>query len=125
MERAVDVANETLASVEGVDAGESPAYSRDHGDVALEAALQDETRRELVEAIAEREPVAGSELAEAIDRDPATVTHHLQRLADADLVEREREGKAIVNRLTPAAHAALRTSNNGGGHHESASDDPD
>jgi DNA-binding transcriptional ArsR family regulator len=42
-----------------------------------------------------------------VDRDASTVSHHLSRLEADGLVERERDGPAVVNRLAPATRAAL------------------
>lgn len=64
----------------------------------------------VVAAVARLEPATGRELAAVLDRTPSTVSHHLSRLAEADLVERERDGRAVVNRATPAAERALRES---------------
>jgi DNA-binding transcriptional ArsR family regulator len=48
-----------------------------------------------------------STIADALDRDPSTVSHHLSRLEEDGLVERERDGRSKVNRLAPATEAAL------------------
>ncbi|MFB6072849.1 MAG: winged helix-turn-helix transcriptional regulator [Halobacterium sp.] len=76
-------------------------------DEALRAALQDSTRAALLYALADDGPAPNGALADELDRDPSTVTHHLQRLADAGLVERERDGRRVVNSLTSSAADAL------------------
>jgi DNA-binding transcriptional ArsR family regulator len=55
-------------------------------------------------------PATGATLAEATGRDPSTVSHHLSTLADEGLVERRREGRAVVNTLTPAAEETVAAS---------------
>jgi DNA-binding transcriptional ArsR family regulator len=53
----------------------------------------------LLDALADLGTAHVGLLAEELDRDPSTVSHHLQRLADDELVVRERDGRAVVNRL--------------------------
>ncbi|WP_247000554.1 ArsR family transcriptional regulator [Halosolutus gelatinilyticus] len=79
----------------------------DEDERILAAALRDESTATVLEALAEREPATGSELADALDRDPSTITHHLSRLAEEELVERERDGRAVVNRLSGETRAML------------------
>lgn len=81
-----------------------PAYSE---QVELTAALNDEATASVLDALARLGPSSVSELATVIGRDPSTVTHHLQRLAEDDIVVREREGRTVVNRLSPDTRAAL------------------
>lgn len=74
---------------------------------ALDAALADEAPAAVLRALADHGPDSVSGLADTLERDPSTVSHHLDRLEDAGLVEREREGQAVVNRLEPAVEDAL------------------
>lgn len=76
---------------------------------AIHAALEEDGPAAVIEALAREAPVTVSGLAEAIDRDVSTVTHHLQRLDQEGIVERERKGGAVMNRLSPSARAALRS----------------
>jgi DNA-binding transcriptional ArsR family regulator len=82
----------------------------DHAAAGAElvAALEDEGTAPVLHALARLGDSHGGRLADELDRDPSTVSHHLSRLEDAGLVEREREGRAIVNRLAPEAREALR-----------------
>ena len=73
----------------------------------LEAALHDETTARIVESLAEEGPDSVSGLADRLDRDPSTITHHLDRLAEDGIVERERDGRAVVNKLSDSARIAL------------------
>jgi predicted transcriptional regulator len=73
----------------------------------LQAALQDQSTAELIDALDSQGPDSVSGLAEMLDRDPSTISHHLDRLADDGVVERERDGRAVVNRLSTRAQQAL------------------
>lgn len=73
---------------------------------ALTAALDDEATAAVLEALAE-EPDSVSGLADRLERDPSTVTHHLQRLEDEGLVERERQGRSVINRLAGGLDVAV------------------
>jgi predicted transcriptional regulator len=73
---------------------------------ALQVALESEATRSVLEALAE-EPDSVTGLADRIDRHPSTVTHHLDRLEEDGLVERERDGRAVTARLTPGARQML------------------
>jgi DNA-binding transcriptional ArsR family regulator len=74
---------------------------------ALEAALHDETTARIVEALERGGPDSVSGLADRLDRDPSTISHHLDRLADDGIVERERDGRAVVNKLADDARISL------------------
>jgi predicted transcriptional regulator len=74
---------------------------------ALDAVMHEDAPRAVLEALFEGGPASTSELAERLDRDPSTVTHHVQRLEESALVERERDGRAVVTRLDGDARAAL------------------
>jgi predicted transcriptional regulator len=73
----------------------------------LAAALDEEGAGDVLRALAGVGPSSVSGLADELDRDASTVSHHLDRLADEGLVERERDGRAVVNRLPPAVEAAV------------------
>jgi DNA-binding transcriptional ArsR family regulator len=89
-------------------------YYPDHApDVELTAALEDEATADVLDALARLGASHGGRLADELDRDASTVSHHLSRLEDAGLVEREREGRTVVNRLTPEVRAVLRGSDDG------------
>lgn len=81
-----------------------PAHTE---DVELAAAMNDEATAPIVDALARLGAVTVSDLADEDGRDASTVTHHLQRLENDGLVEREREGRAIVNRLAAEVREAL------------------
>lgn len=73
----------------------------------LNAAMEDDATARMLETVQRQEPASVSELAESLDRAASTVSYHLQRLQDAGLVEREREGGATVTRLDPFVRAEL------------------
>jgi DNA-binding transcriptional ArsR family regulator len=75
--------------------------------VELAAAMNDESTAVVLDTLARRGPSSVSELADALDRDPSTITHHVKRLEGDDLVVREREGRAILNSLSPEVRTAL------------------
>lgn len=74
--------------------------------VELAAALNDEATANVINALSHG-PTSVSELAEALDRDPSTVTHHLQRLNADGIVQRNRSGRVVMNRLSPDVRALL------------------
>lgn len=71
------------------------------------AALRDEATARVLDALARNGPSSVSALADDLERDPSTVCHHLDGLEEAALVERHREGRAVVNSLTPTARSML------------------
>lgn len=74
---------------------------------ALVASLADEATANVLRSLVNSGPASVSELAERLDRDPSTVSHHLDRLADEGLVDRERAGRAVVSSATPEVEAAV------------------
>ncbi|MFC6731521.1 helix-turn-helix domain-containing protein [Haladaptatus sp. GCM10025893] len=87
--------------------GKRRFYVSQAADIELAAALADEATAAVLDALSRLGPSSVSDLAGDLERDPSTVTHHLQRLEENDIVKREREGRAVINRLSPAAKAAL------------------
>jgi ArsR family transcriptional regulator, arsenate/arsenite/antimonite-responsive transcriptional repressor len=75
---------------------------------ALFAALADPARVRIVNLIASTgEPVCACHLVEPLDLSQPTVSHHLKRLVDAGLLEREQRGKWAYFSLTANAGARL------------------
>jgi DNA-binding transcriptional ArsR family regulator len=64
-------------------------------------ALADPTRRELLSEIANR-PATATELACGLPISRQAVVKHLGALTDAGLLERERAGREVRYRVTPA-----------------------
>lgn len=61
-------------------------------------ALSDKTRRKILEILKEGDLTAG-EIAERFEISKPSITHHLNLLYQADLVDRERQGQYIYYTL--------------------------
>ncbi|PSQ46207.1 hypothetical protein BRD15_09625 [Halobacteriales archaeon SW_6_65_15] len=70
-------------------------------EVHLIAALDDEGTASVLATLAELDEASGGQLADELDRDASTISHHLARLERVGLVERERDGRRVVNRVDP------------------------
>ncbi|WP_226041800.1 helix-turn-helix domain-containing protein [Natrinema sp. DC36] len=82
-------------------------YFLEGDDAELLAALAEPAKREVLETIAEFGRAPNGRLADALERDPSTVSHHLAALEDDGLVVREKDGRSMVNELPPRVEAAL------------------
>jgi DNA-binding transcriptional ArsR family regulator len=69
---------------------------------AVFGALSDPTRRRLLSSVAEHPAVTATELAAGLPISRQAVVKHLTALADAGLVDRQRTGREVHYRLTPA-----------------------
>jgi DNA-binding transcriptional ArsR family regulator len=69
---------------------------------AVFGALSDPTRRTLLAAIASQPTATATELAAELPISRQAVLKHLSALADAGLLDRERSGREVRYRLTPA-----------------------
>jgi DNA-binding transcriptional ArsR family regulator len=65
-------------------------------------ALNDSTRRQILDLLKEKDLSAG-EIAEAFDISKPSISHHLDLLKNADLVSSERDGQFIVYSLDTTA----------------------
>lgn len=81
-----------------------PAHAE---DVLLAAAVNDDATAAVIEAIRRREPITVSMLAEELDRAQSTVSYHLARLDDADLVDRHRDGESVLVSLPSSVRAVV------------------
>ncbi|WP_049924586.1 helix-turn-helix domain-containing protein [Halopiger djelfimassiliensis] len=88
--------------------GKRRYYLEDIEHAELEAALAEPAKRDVLEALADLGPARNGTLADALDRDPSTVSHHLSSLETDGLVVRERDGRAVVADLPPEVEAAVR-----------------
>lgn len=70
-------------------------------DLQTAAAVHDPPTRSLVAAVARFGPVSVTGLAEEVGRAPSTVSHHVKRLVDVGLLERERQGDRVILSLHP------------------------
>jgi DNA-binding transcriptional ArsR family regulator len=98
--------HEHLVETEKVD-GRRRYYPVGTDHPALRAALRDPTRAALLRALDDEGEAPNGRLADALDRDPSTVTYHLQRLEDDGVVVRERDGRSVRNRLATDVADAL------------------
>jgi len=75
--------------------------------LTLTAALRDDARRDVLRGVYRTEPVSVSDLAAELDIAASTASHHLQRLDEDGLVEREETGRTVLASLTPATRSAV------------------
>ena len=66
--------------------------------------LADPTRLAVLEALMEGPKHVGA-LVQLLEVEQSLLSHHLQTLREAGLVEAERDGKAVLYRLTPGVTA--------------------
>lgn len=87
--------------------GKRRVFPRSIDDHEKFAALNDEARREVLQAVERLEPTNGAALSTALDRSPSTVSYHLARLHSIGLVSRDRVGESVRVTLTEAARDEL------------------
>lgn len=74
---------------------------------ALTAALQTDTTADIVRSLADRGAATVGDLVDDIGKSYSTVSHHISRLVEDDIIVREKEGRQRVCRLTSGARTAL------------------
>ena len=67
----------------------------------ISKALADQTRLRIFEAIAAKENMTCGELVTLRGVTPATISHHLKILTDAELIECEKKGQFVHSRTMP------------------------
>lgn len=90
----------------------APALSAEEADAtaALFRALGDPARVKIVNLLATAdEPVCACEFEPALRLSQPTVSHHLKKLTDAGLLEREQRGKWAYFSLRPEASTQLES----------------
>lgn len=65
---------------------------------AIFKALNDKTRRDIIDLLRERDRSAG-EIADAFDMTKPSISHHLDLLRQADLVTSEKQGQFVIYSL--------------------------
>jgi DNA-binding transcriptional ArsR family regulator len=85
-------------------------FAPSEADAELAGALSAGPTRAVVDAVAEHEPASVTAIAEATDRAPSTVSHHLGRLEERGVVDRERVGEAVVTTLTAETRSTIESS---------------
>jgi ArsR family transcriptional regulator, arsenate/arsenite/antimonite-responsive transcriptional repressor len=89
---------------------DASSLSDDEADATatLFKALADPARVKIVNVVATRgQPVCACEFIPALGLTQATVSHHLKKLTDVGLLEREQRGKWAFFSLNPDASARL------------------
>ena len=89
---------------------DAPALAHDEAaaTAALFKALADPARVKIVNALAtSSEPVCACEFVPVLGLAQATVSHHLKKLTDAGLLEREQRGKWAYFSISPSAASRL------------------
>ena len=87
--------------------GKRRFYSAYADGIELAAALNDDSTASIIDALARLGASSVSDLADDLGRDPSTISHHLQRLDGDGIITREREGRAVMNKLSAEARTAL------------------
>lgn len=77
-----------------------PSDTFEPDDKTVMNALRREYSRRIVAHLAADGPLTTTELADRLDKSPSTVSWHLSRLREADLVSRERDGRSVPYALT-------------------------
>ena len=98
---------DTIACCRPLDA---PALAHEEAEAtaALFRALADPARVKIVNALATSDaPVCACEFVPVLGLAQATVSHHLKKLTDAGLLEREQRGKWAYFSLSPSAASRL------------------
>lgn len=83
--------------------------SVDRAEIGYLAAKREPATARIVEAIEEADgSTSPSSLADTVDRAPSTISHHLARLEDAAVIQREREGNHVrVSLRAPGDRRAM------------------
>ena len=72
----------------------------------ISKALGDQTRLRIFEAIATKNEITCGDLVKLRGVTPATISHHLKILMDAELIECEKKGQFVHSRTMPETIAA-------------------
>ena len=76
----------------------------------ISKALGDETRLRIFEVIAAQKNLTCSELVKLQGVTPATISHHLKILTDAELIECRKQGQFVYSRTVPETIAEFTES---------------
>lgn len=77
-----------------------PATEFDEGDRTVMNALRREYSRRILAHLLADGPLSTTELSDRINKAQSTVSWHLSKLAEADLVTKERDGRSVVYDVT-------------------------
>lgn len=77
-----------------------PAADFDKVDQTVMNALRREYSRRILAHLLAEGPLSTTDLSDRIDKAQSTISWHLSKLADADLVSKERDGRSVVYEVT-------------------------
>jgi DNA-binding transcriptional ArsR family regulator len=95
--------------VEKVLQGKHRLYPVEASDLSLVAALDDEATASVLQALLRLEPASVSLLADDLNRTPSTISYHLSRLAEDELITQERDGNTVLTRLPQHVREVLQS----------------
>lgn len=75
----------------------------------LAAALEEEATAPIIDALHEQGRATVGDIVDRVEKSYSTVSYHLSRLVEEDLVVQEREGRHTVSRLDPSVESLLET----------------
>lgn len=93
--------------VDGTTVAGTDRFAPADVDAELAGVLGADATAAVLRAVAAHEPAATATVAAATDRAVSTASHHLSRLEERGVIERERAGEAVVATLAPATRRAL------------------
>lgn len=91
--------------------GKRRIFAAETDGCEAEPLVDDPAPGTVLTAVANHEPVSVSRVADEVDRSPSTVSYHLEQLEDGGLIERERDGKTVLNLLSDDARVRLHSGN--------------
>lgn len=77
-----------------------PAADFDEAEQTVMNALRREYSRRILAHLLADGPLSTTDLSERLDKAQSTISWHLSKLADADLVAKERDGRSVVYDVT-------------------------
>jgi DNA-binding transcriptional ArsR family regulator len=104
------LAEEGLVSERDVD-GQRRYVSSEASAAERTLAVVDEgtTPARIVDYLGDAGPATVGDLADHLDCSPGTVSYHLDRLEADGVVDRERDGRAVRNRLSPTVRSLIES----------------
>lgn len=100
---------------ERVQQGKHRLFPVEMNNVSLIAAVDDEATAAVLRVLLSVEPASVSLLADELDRAPSTVSYHLTRLAEEELIIQERNGNTVLTRLPQNVRDVLQSVEIAGG----------
>lgn len=95
--------------VDSTTVGGTLRFAPTEADAELAGVLCAAPTRAVIDAVSEHEPASVTTLAEATDRAPSTVSHHLSSLEERGIVDRNRAGEAVVATLASETRVAIES----------------